>query len=128
MQAIGIQAPFIKIGAPVRGERVAKLNRLLQVAAEMKEMGAVTVTSPSGTTDPAGATPGWPSPRRSHFLDILEERERAKAAEGLDTQKSADSADSKGKTKKTSAGSSGSRDNSPKRTPSGGRPRSGAKK
>ncbi len=30
--SVGIQAPFVKFGAPVRGERVAKYNRLLEIS------------------------------------------------------------------------------------------------
>lgn len=33
--AVGTQADFVKFGAPVRGERVAKYNRLLQIEREM---------------------------------------------------------------------------------------------
>jgi len=34
--AVGISADFIKTGAPARGERVAKYNRLLRIAEELK--------------------------------------------------------------------------------------------
>jgi len=34
--AVGISADFIKSGAPVRGERVAKYNRLLEIEEEIK--------------------------------------------------------------------------------------------
>lgn len=34
--AVGIQADFVKFGAPVRGERVAKYNRLLEIEKELK--------------------------------------------------------------------------------------------
>jgi len=33
--AVGIQADFVKFGAPVRGERVAKYNRLLEIETEI---------------------------------------------------------------------------------------------
>ncbi|OGK55778.1 hypothetical protein A3J15_01020 [Candidatus Roizmanbacteria bacterium RIFCSPLOWO2_02_FULL_38_10] len=33
--AVGVQADFVKFGAPVRGERVAKYNRLLQIDTEI---------------------------------------------------------------------------------------------
>ncbi|HLL61316.1 MAG TPA: hypothetical protein VK338_06375 [Candidatus Nitrosocosmicus sp.] len=35
--AVGIQSYFVKFGAPVRGERVAKYNRLLQINDELNE-------------------------------------------------------------------------------------------
>jgi enolase len=34
--AVGIDADFIKSGAPARGERVAKYNRLLKIEEELK--------------------------------------------------------------------------------------------
>jgi len=34
--AVGIGADFIKAGAPARGERVAKYNRLLRIEEELK--------------------------------------------------------------------------------------------
>ena len=34
-----MNAKFIKIGAPCRGERTAKLNRLLQIEAQLEEEG-----------------------------------------------------------------------------------------
>lgn len=34
--AVGIQSDYVKFGAPARGERVAKYNRLLQIEAELK--------------------------------------------------------------------------------------------
>lgn len=33
--AVGVQADFVKFGAPVRGERVAKYNRLLEIETEL---------------------------------------------------------------------------------------------
>ena len=33
--AVAIQADFVKFGAPVRGERVAKYNRLLEIEKEL---------------------------------------------------------------------------------------------
>ena len=38
-QAVGMQANFIKLGAPSRGERAAKLNRLVQIESELEEQG-----------------------------------------------------------------------------------------
>ncbi len=35
--AVALQASFIKIGAPVRGERVAKYNRLIEIQKEIKK-------------------------------------------------------------------------------------------
>lgn len=35
--AVGVQADFVKFGAPVRGERVAKYNRLLEIESEIKK-------------------------------------------------------------------------------------------
>jgi enolase len=34
--AVGISAEFIKAGAPARGERVAKYNRLLKIEEEIR--------------------------------------------------------------------------------------------
>lgn len=34
--AVGVQSDFVKFGAPVRGERVAKYNRLLQIESEIQ--------------------------------------------------------------------------------------------
>jgi enolase len=34
--AVAVQAPYIKIGAPARSERVAKYNRLMEIADELK--------------------------------------------------------------------------------------------
>lgn len=34
--AVGIQSDYVKFGAPARGERVAKYNRLLQIESELK--------------------------------------------------------------------------------------------
>jgi enolase len=36
--AVGISADFIKSGAPARGERVAKYNRLLKIEEELKNL------------------------------------------------------------------------------------------
>jgi enolase len=36
--AVGIGADFIKSGAPARGERVVKYNRLLKVEEELKSL------------------------------------------------------------------------------------------
>jgi enolase len=33
--AVGIQSDYVKFGAPARGERVGKYNRLLQIEAEL---------------------------------------------------------------------------------------------
>lgn len=35
-QAVGCAAKFMRIGGPCRGERVSKLNRLLQIEAELE--------------------------------------------------------------------------------------------
>jgi enolase len=35
--AVGIRADFIKSGAPARGERVAKYNRLLEIEEKIKK-------------------------------------------------------------------------------------------
>jgi enolase len=34
--AVGVQADYIRFGAPVRGERVAKYNRMLQIANDLQ--------------------------------------------------------------------------------------------
>jgi enolase len=36
--AVGISADFIKTGAPARGERVAKYNRLLKIEEGLKSL------------------------------------------------------------------------------------------
>ena len=38
--AVAVNAPFIKTGAPCRGERVAKYNRLLRIADELASSGS----------------------------------------------------------------------------------------
>ena len=38
--AVAVNAPFIKTGAPCRGERVAKYNRLIRIADDISESGA----------------------------------------------------------------------------------------
>lgn len=35
-QAVGMNARFLKIGAPVRGERIALFNRLIQIENQLK--------------------------------------------------------------------------------------------
>lgn len=35
-QAVGMNARFLKIGAPVRGERIALFNRLIQIENRLK--------------------------------------------------------------------------------------------
>ena len=42
-QAVGVNARFLKIGAPCRGERVAKLNRLAQIEADLEDQGRLGV-------------------------------------------------------------------------------------
>lgn len=39
LQAVGMNAKFFKLGAPCRGEKIAKLNRLLGIEAELEEQG-----------------------------------------------------------------------------------------
>lgn len=41
--AVGVGATFVKFGAPARGERVAKYNRLLQISEMLKEQGQLKV-------------------------------------------------------------------------------------
>ena len=36
--AVGVQSDFVKFGAPARGERLAKYNRLLEIEEELKEL------------------------------------------------------------------------------------------
>ena len=36
--AVGLNADFVKFGAPVRGERIAKYNRLLKIEEEMNKI------------------------------------------------------------------------------------------
>ena len=38
-QAVGMNARFLKIGGPSRGERVCKLNRLLAIEEQLQEQG-----------------------------------------------------------------------------------------
>lgn len=37
-KAVGINARFLKVGAPCRGERVSKLNRLVSIEVALQEM------------------------------------------------------------------------------------------
>lgn len=37
--AVGVQSDYVKFGAPARGERVAKYNRLLEIEAELAAHG-----------------------------------------------------------------------------------------
>ena len=39
LQAVGVQAAFVKIGGPIRGERAAKWNRLIEIEAELNASG-----------------------------------------------------------------------------------------
>ena len=39
--AVGVQADYVKFGAPVRGERVAKYNRLIHIDEEIKKTGQI---------------------------------------------------------------------------------------
>merc|ERR1712228_349836 len=72
--AVGAGVDFVRLGAPSRGERIAKLNRLLEIEAELKAEGGgaklgeqtphdfhvVRPASPPPTDVPAeadGATP-----------------------------------------------------------------------
>nr|XP_054766572.1 enolase 4-like [Lytechinus pictus] len=41
--AVGIGATFVKFGAPARGERISKYNRLLQISETLKEQGQLRV-------------------------------------------------------------------------------------
>lgn len=43
--AVGMNARFIKLGAPCRGERVAKLNRLLAIEEQLEEQGKLAYHS-----------------------------------------------------------------------------------
>ncbi len=43
--AVGIGADFIKAGAPARGERVAKYNRLLRIEEELKNNPQFSITN-----------------------------------------------------------------------------------
>ena len=38
--AVGVRADFTKFGAPARGERVAKYNRLLEIETELRDESA----------------------------------------------------------------------------------------
>jgi len=38
--AVGVQSDYVKFGAPARGERVAKYNRLLEIEAEISKQGS----------------------------------------------------------------------------------------
>lgn len=39
LQAVGLQASFLKLGAPCRGERVGKLNHLAQIESILQDEG-----------------------------------------------------------------------------------------
>ncbi|XP_071486736.1 enolase 4-like [Diadema antillarum] len=41
--AVGVRATFVKFGAPARGERTSKYNRLLQISESLKEQGQIMV-------------------------------------------------------------------------------------
>lgn len=41
-QAVGLGARFLKVGAPCRGERVSKLNRLLQIEEWLESEGKLS--------------------------------------------------------------------------------------
>lgn len=43
LQAVGIGATFVKFGAPARGERISKYNRLLRISETLKEQGQLRV-------------------------------------------------------------------------------------
>ena len=43
--AVGVQSDYVKFGAPARGERVAKYNRLLQIESELAASRVVSTTS-----------------------------------------------------------------------------------
>lgn len=43
--AVGMNATFLKLGAPCRGERVSKLNRLLAIEEQLKEQGKLAYHS-----------------------------------------------------------------------------------
>jgi enolase len=45
--AVGVGADYAKFGAPARGERVAKYNRLAAIEVEMKNMAAAPVPTPT---------------------------------------------------------------------------------
>ena len=47
--AVATNAPFIKAGAPCRGERVAKYNRLLRIEASLGGTGRFGLSSENGT-------------------------------------------------------------------------------
>ena len=40
-QAVGCQCRFLRLGAPCRGERVAKLNRLVEIEHDLENIGAL---------------------------------------------------------------------------------------
>ncbi|KAJ8317133.1 hypothetical protein KUTeg_005037 [Tegillarca granosa] len=42
-QAVGLNAKFVKFGAPVRGERIALYNRLIQIEEQLKQQGKLVV-------------------------------------------------------------------------------------
>lgn len=69
LQAVGMGARFLKVGAPSRGERVAKLNRLVQIEAKLMQEGRLSTLQPlvfpnltaPEPKDPALETEGQPA-------------------------------------------------------------------
>ena len=65
VQAVGLNARFLRLGAPCQGERIAKLNRLLHIDEQLRREETLA-TWPTGihfpvlkapTPEPSTATP-----------------------------------------------------------------------
>lgn len=67
--AYGVGAMGLKIGAPARGERIAKYNRLLEIEADLdtnqKQSGRDNVVIPPSSTEKAGNQSNQPIPAQS---------------------------------------------------------------
>ena len=70
-QAVGMQANFIKLGAPCRGERVAKLNRLLQIESELDERGKLHKCAEQELKFPLVKPPTPPPPEEGEVPQTL---------------------------------------------------------
>ena len=46
LQAVGCGCRFLRVGAPCRGERIAKLNRLMDIELELEQLGALKQHEP----------------------------------------------------------------------------------
>lgn len=69
--AVGVNARFIKVGAPVRGERTAQINRLLQIEEQLEMKGKLKPLGPNAF--PHIAPPPLPEPEEGEAEAQTEE-------------------------------------------------------